>query len=64
MEQPLLPLKPTVPDHISRPYVSKYTEKLIPKPLFVTQASISVTKDNILKGYGSDFCDSQHDATP
>lgn len=62
MEQPLLPIKPTAADRISRPYVVEYTDKLIPRSLYVQQASISVSKVNVITGCGSSFCDSQHDA--
>lgn len=61
LEQPLLPIKPTVVDRITRPFVAEYSDKLIPRALYINQATISVTKANVIKGCGADFCDSQHD---
>ncbi|XP_006815192.1 uncharacterized protein LOC102806204 [Saccoglossus kowalevskii] len=44
LDQPLLPIIPTVIYHITRPFVAEYSDKLIPRPLYINQATLTVTK--------------------
>ncbi|XP_030847229.1 uncharacterized protein LOC115926578 [Strongylocentrotus purpuratus] len=60
LDQPLLPIIPTVIYHITRPFVAEYSDNLIPRPLYINQATLTVTKANVIIGCGADFCDSQH----
>ncbi|XP_064622708.1 uncharacterized protein LOC135484929 [Lineus longissimus] len=61
VEQPLLPLKPTMTIRQTRPYVMEYVDTMVPKAIFVTNADIRITKANIITGCGAQLCDGQHD---
>jgi hypothetical protein len=65
VDQPLLPLQASMTYKQTRPYVAEYEDRMVPKALFVQDATIAITKANILVGCGADLCDSQHEeSTP